>query len=524
MKKILYSFIIASSLLTTSCSDWLDLLPNNEQVADNYWTSKEEVESVVASGYYYLRSSVPTLIKWGELRGGTISTNVTSDAYLQNFNMTSSRSICNYSNFYKIINIANTVLEQAPGVVSKDDTYYTSRMNAHLTEAYFLRAFSYFTLVRNFKEVPLITKAYDTDKESFAVAKSTEDEIIAQIKSDIKTALATGAAKGTYDTDWETKGRATKWALYALMADVCLWNEDYDECQQYCDMILEATDSFRPVFIKNGSDWYTIFYPGNSNESIFEINWDYATYQETNNFYSLFTRDVTSPLKPTQRAVEAMRAETQELKADGADESGRMGRMLLATYVPSASSVANWETANNYYVWKYAGSDVADIEGGVRTYNDANFILYRVADVMLMKAEALVMQGQSHYKDAIAIINTIRNRVSLADYIDLSADDADQKIAQTSELTLLKQILSERDMEFVAEGKRWYDLLRFGRKQNFKYKSEFINMVLEGNNTTSPTSIYMALQNEYALYMPLPETDITSNSLLVQNPYYATTK
>ena len=43
----------------SSCNDWLDVLPNNEQVTDNYWKSKEDVEAVIASGYYYMRQCVP---------------------------------------------------------------------------------------------------------------------------------------------------------------------------------------------------------------------------------------------------------------------------------------------------------------------------------------------------------------------------------------------------------------------------------------------------------------------------------
>jgi hypothetical protein len=75
----------------TSCNDWLDVLPNNEQVTDSYWQSKEDVEAVIASGYYYLRQSVPTLIKWGELRGGAIYTSNNSESRLQDFNMTPRR-------------------------------------------------------------------------------------------------------------------------------------------------------------------------------------------------------------------------------------------------------------------------------------------------------------------------------------------------------------------------------------------------------------------------------------------------
>jgi len=498
----------------SSCNDWLDVLPNNEQVTDNYWKSKEDVEAVIASGYYYMRQCVPTMIKWGELRGGTIYSSNTSDSKLQDFNMTPSHSLCDWSNVYKVIGMANSVIMYAPSV--EDNTYYDAIRNSHLAEAYFMRAYCYLLLVKNFRDVPLVLTAYVNDNASFDLAKSTEKEIIAQIKEDVKTALATGAAKGTYEEDWATKGRVTKWALYALMADACLWSEDYDQCVEYCDMILNATDAFRPVFMSNTNDWYTIFYPGNSNESIMELNWDYTTNQQSNNFSGLFTMSTSSTLKPTAEAVTKMKNETQTLKDKGITEDGRMGRMLLATYVPDNGMVLGWPTANQYLIWKYYGTDVQDITGGARVYQDANFILYRVAEIMLMKAQALTMKGSGSWQEAVNLVNRVRNRAALDDY--------DVNVSELDELTLLEEILDQKEMEFVAEAKRWYDLLWFGRVGNSKYKTQFIAKVIEGNQTTNQQWILSVLQDQNAWYMPLPQSDIEHNKLLEQNPYYGTTK
>ena len=75
-------------------------------------------------------------------------------------------------------------------------------------------------------------------------------------------------------------------------------------------------------------------------------------------------------------------------------------------------------------------------------------------------------------------------------------------------------------MEFAAEGKRWYDLLRLGKQQNFKYKSEFISLITENNNTTGSKWINSVLSNEYAWFLPISEDDINTNKYLEQNPYY----
>ena len=516
MKRTIYGILILlGTFALNSCNDWLDILPDNEQVTDDYWKSKEDVEAVIASGYYYMRSSVPEMIKWGELRGGTVYSTDVSDMALQNFNVTSDESICDYSNIYKIINMANSVLKYAPLVKLEDETYHESVMKSHLVEAYFMRAFSYFLLLRNYKEVPLVLQAYVNDDASYELAKSTEPEIIAQIKKDITDALATDAAKETYEEEWQTKGRATKWALYALMADVCLWNEDYDDCIMYCNNILDATASFRPVFIKDPTKWFDLFYPGNSNESIFELNWDNQTYGETNNFGGFFTLGISSRFKFTDLSMQKFKDETSEVKAHDPTIDGRWGRTLMSSYLPSSVNISEYATASQFYVWKYKGTDVADKEN-VRTVEDANFIVYRVAEVMLMKAEALIMNGSATWDAAVGIINQIRVRASLP--------ALDIETSETDELALLELVLHEREMEFVAEGKRWYDLLRFGRCKNYKYKEQFINMVVESNQTTNSQWIRSVLRSNDAQYMPIPFSEITANPLLVQNPYYAITK
>lgn len=520
MKRYIIIIVALFNLLIfSSCNDWLDVLPNNEQVTDDYWKSKEDVEAVIASGYYYMRQAVPTLLKWGELRGGTIYTNSSSDAKLQDFNMTPSNSLCDWSGIYKIIGMANSVIMYAPEV--DDDTYYPAILNSHLAEAYFMRAWCYMLLVKNFREVPLVLSAYVNDNAAFDMAKSTEEEIIAQIKEDVRTALETGAAKGTYEEEWQTKGRATKWALYALMAEACLWSEDYDQCIEYCNLVLNATDTFRPAFMTNTADWYTMFYPGNSNESILEMNWDYSLNQ-TNNFASLFTLTPTTALRPTTPATEKMKAETQELKDRGYTEDGRMGRMLLATYVPDNGQTIGWTASSQYYIWKYYGTDIPDISGGARAHQDANFIVYRVAEVMLMKAQALTMKGQGSWQEAVSLINRIRNRAGLSNFkdIDTQSAEATTQISQLDELTLLEEILDQKEMEFMAEGKRWYDLLWFGRISGNKYKEQFIAKVLEGNQTTNAQWILSVLQDPNAWYMPINATEIYNNKLLEQNPYY----
>ncbi|MBR3897581.1 MAG: RagB/SusD family nutrient uptake outer membrane protein [Bacteroidaceae bacterium] len=531
MKKIFSIVLICGGLLSSSCSDWLDLLPNNEQVTDQYWKSKEDVEAVVASGYYYMRQNITRMMQLGELRGGTLYTKgnllwTNNAEKMQDFNLQPSHGICKYEDIYKVIGMANSVLHYAAGVRTLDDTYTEGALKAHMAEAYFMRAYCNFLLVRNWRDVPLVTEAFVTDRADYNLPVSSEEDIIDCIKSDLLTAIESGGAKTIYEEEWQTKGRATIWALYALMADVCLWDEDYDNAIIYCNKILEVPEgdtSIRPKFIADATKWFEIFYPGNSNESIFELNFNYALYQETNAFANQLsiTSAQSSGFVLTERAVDKVKQEAAEvIKAQNSVVPERVGRTLMASviYPGMVAPYSDYVRQQDLLLWKYHGTDVVDV-GNFRENLDPNFIIYRVAEIVLIKAEALIMKGgpgSSEWSAAVALINQIRERAMLP--------AIEEQVAQEyNKLEFMQVLLNEREMEFLGEGKRWYDLLRLARKDNYnkEYYDFFVSEILEGNTTTNDLWVYNVLQDVNALYLPIPQSEIDVNPNLEQNPYYS---
>lgn len=512
MKRIIYIITLVFAISMSGCSDWLDILPKNEQVTADYWKTKEDVESVLASGYYYMRTATPSLIAWGELRASSIySYRSLEENKLQDFQLTAGSSLSQWTSLYRVINMANSVIYYAPEVQKIDDTYTEAAMKSHQTEAYFMRALMYFYLVRNFKEVPMALDPYVDDSAPYNIAKSDENAIMEQIKSDIRTALATEAAKEFFDHEkWAgaSKGRATKWALYALMADVCLWTEEYDECIKYADLLINATSSKRPAFMSIPEQWFSIFNPGNSNESIFELNWDQTTYGQTSNSPANYFAVSESPNYQYSLAmIERLYNDYLEVLPEKESIRSQFG-----AYVAYGDEDAETKT---YCIWKYRGTEIKDITA-TRVTADANFIIYRMADVMLMKAEALIWKGgAAAWAEAINIMNTIRERANLQS-LEINLEEVD-------ELAMLEYLLHERDMELAAECKRWYDLLRFGKTQNYKYKQQFVEMIVENNSSANDSWIRSVLKNNYAWYLPINEKEIEVNGLLVQNPYYAPT-
>ena len=140
---------------------------------------------------------------------------------------------------------------------------------------------------------------------------------------------------------------------------------------------------------------------------------------------------------------------------------------------------------------------------------------------MLMKAEALILRTHGENiedkVEAMKLINEIRTRSNLEIEVEATAE----AVEPLDEEAMLQKVLYERAVELVGEGKAWYDFLRFGRRNNNQYKSTFlVDKVLEYNEQAGESWLRTVLNNDNALFLPISQTEIDANSLLIQNPYY----
>lgn len=483
VKYILFALVFS---IHVSCDTWLDLIPPNGLIRDEFWKVKEDVEAVLMSAYGAFGSMDRALFLHGELRADFLEGDNNQPPEERNImenNIYPENPYCDWGPFYSVINSCNEVIKNAPLVREIDNTFTDFKMNSLLAEAYFLRSLSYFYLVRIYGDVPLIVEPADTDESDFYLPKTSEDEVLVQIISDLEN-YRNFAPSGEFTTNLENKGRASKAAFDALLADIELWRFNYEAVLVHVQKI-ELSENYE---LMPSAQWFELFYPGNSLESIFEIQFDESLDQP--NSIANLTRRFSNQYDASQKAFELF----------GDDYSKEIVR-------GEGASVSKFGEGE-YGVWKYVGQNP---DG--RTYrsgseqNSANFIVYRFADVLLMKAEAL--SQLKRFDEALAIINLIRNRAGLSSVA----------LANTP-VVFEDAILQERALEFAYEGKRWFDLLRLGRRNNNARKEKLIEIIVSNVPSTQKRTMAAKLTNPQGWYLPVYEKEIESNRNMTQNPYY----
>lgn len=469
-----------------ACDSWLELIPPSGLIREEFWKTKEDVDAILMGAYETMASMDNLFFLYGELRADLIKGDNNQDdsqRKMAESNIYPDNYLCNWESFYKVINYCNDVLKNAPLVQQVDKTFTDFKLNGIIAEATFLRSLCYFYLVRLYKDVPLILEPTETDDTDFYLPQAPGDEILKKIAADLEQ-TRNYAASDSYTTLAEIKGRASKAAFDALLADIALWNFEYEKCINYINRIQATKD----IVLMPPAKWFEIFYPGNSLESIFEFQFDQSLNQN-NKTYGMMNRNAYQ-YDPSNKAVQMFAREfTVELVR---------GEFF--------SIVMNGE--NDYTIWKYVGSapSINSVRSGTDQYS-CNWIVYRLADVLLMKAEAL--SQLERYNEALVLINLIRDR---ADVKPLSLPNSPSAFEDA--------ILEERALELAFEGKRWFDLLRMGRRNNYARKSKLIEIIVQNVPSTQKRILAAKLTNPNGWYLPVYETELERNKNLVQNPFY----
>ena len=441
-KKII-PIILGTALLAGSCSDsFLDLKPKSQGSVENFYATSADIDQAVGGAYDALQATGQygqNYIFFMEVRSdNTAQESITNSSGIYGdfdlFRVAPGNNVLDqtWRSCYAGILRCNTVLDRIDGIPMDEQTKKT-----RIGESKFLRALTYFNLVRIWGDVPLVVREVTNPYDAFEMGRTPTEEVYAQIIADLGDAanLLPDAYSGT------DIGRATRIAALTLLGKVHLTRREFGPAVNILQQVVgyaEANTSrlgLLPLFAD-------IFKVDNKNnrESIFEVQYRKGSNGEGSRFVNLM-----APANTTQFTNGIGTALGDNEPTEGLAESYTPGDVRMDVTV---GRIADGRT----YAAKFVGQDVPALA------NDAgnNFIVLRYADVLLMLAEALNETGYDGSGDGHAwdALNAVCERAGVDVY-----NPADLPNQQAFRMAIER----ERRLELACENHRWFDLLRTGR-------------------------------------------------------------
>lgn len=442
--KAFNKFIIGLSVCVVgvfSSCDTLDVKPTSLITNASFWNSPDDAKGALTGMYVKLRTqAMLNLFIWGEARSevmewGAVSGTLDYDRYyLNTLNATSAGP--DWLGVYAAINAANLVIKYVPEISFPNE----SEKNDILAQAYSTRAFLYFVLAKTWGAVPLRTEPTEGyNAETTQKGRASQQEVFTLIKDDIEKAI-TLFGDNAFPTG---RNRWSQPAAYALKADVYLWTgKRLNGGDADLNIALDACNEVQNADVQLLENFADVFKYGNKGNKEIIMAVGFKEVEAGNNyFYNMYAGQTAASTDPVTGEVIGLPAGNMvwtvtQLVRDqfSVDDSRRDASFIERTDYPSLIVKGRGVLIN-----------------GVRYYT-SDVILYRYADVLLMKAEAKNALGQ----DPTTEINLVRARAYGANF-------PGHEFVSGSQAANDEAILKERLLELVFEGKRWWDLVRFGK-------------------------------------------------------------
>ena len=250
--KTFYHIIASVCLMMgmSSCSDFLQVEPQNEIILEKFWNEKADVDGIIFGCYSAMQSDniLMRMMVWGEFRSDNISRglNLNRDNSLESVlkeNLTASNGYTTWDQFYDIINRCNTLIKYAPQVAEKDPSFSLSELKADIAEVSALRDLCYFYLIRTFRDVPYTTVAFTDDNQVMDLPATSFDNVLDSLITNlesVKDEAVKAYPSGTSTQELYQTSRITQEAIHAMLCEMYLWKQDYQKCIQYADLVINA--------------------------------------------------------------------------------------------------------------------------------------------------------------------------------------------------------------------------------------------------------------------------------------------
>lgn len=625
IKNITLCAMVAGAGMLASCEDFLTITPTSSIVEEEFWQDKNDLNNAVMGCYKHLVSYdlLEKYILWGEMRGDNFERSSTSSATgqvpnIMNANLLPTYGLFNWEQMYKEINYCNKVLAHGPEVVANDESFSNGDWTPIKAEAIALRALGHFYLVRTFGEIPYVTQDYNNDSQELRLKQSTQLQVLDSIINDLESIK--DVAMRDYGNTVENKGRITRKAVYALLADVYLWRAsyktgnctpfknrmvpsyntiyntdekfditedykttaeyDYQKCIECCDMVIDITTKEKIDYInKHGLNvgggeiklypedlleqsvpsttsniaeydplgaYHSIFGVGNSDESIFELQVEGTSYGNAtisglfwnsansrsgalSGSTALFESVEPSPniLKPTYIFTKTDYRKWEDIRyTTGTSQTAFNIWKYTNTYVTQSVGVHTMLTDNNSTLLKVNNNPQSGFVANNTMNYKSNWIMYRMSEIYLMKAEAMsqLSEEEENLYEAFKYVREVFKRSNPIAYSPTNPSTTksnDSLVFETfaSKEGIEKLVLAERQREFVGEGKRWFDLVRYAQRHgSTKDMLEYLTRKYASNSK----SIAAKLASMQSLFSPVYENELKNNTWLYQNGVWET--
>ena len=567
-------------LILCSCSDWLEIQPRDIVTEDNFWNEKSDIIQCVAGIYAAMQSDdfISRCIVWGEGRSENLypSGSLAEGDYYEMMreNLLSTNAFTNWAKFYYVINQCNVIIEMAPVVSEQDPSYRLSDVLATQAEMTALRSLCYFYLIRTFDEVPFSREGIQSDDEVQYLSASSFDFILQEIIQDLESVrdnalvhYASGTDDGPGKKYWSNCNRITRTAIDALLADMCLWAGNYDKCIQYAEAVIlqkqaDYTEYYGstlgsdgpsevqglfglsvPLFSATASDPSAVdrkvFGVGNSFESIFELS-----FNNTSGSSNVASKAMATIYGSGSTSINNKGTGVLVVNSDIVGDLNN-GTLKYFDHQYDVRFYNALEAEDDTYAMGYVRKGVALDYNLANVYAssriifnnsssgafvlsaelDRNWIFYRLTDVLLMEAEAYAMKAYDTKKtgreseeylpwlekafDLVYVVNK-RSTINSSNYLRTTHS------ALTSPETAIQLVRSEREREFIFEGKRWFDLLRQARRDGTPALVR--SLVTSKMSGGSDKGMFPSMD---ALFWPYNKQELKVNPYLKQKSIYA---
>ncbi|MEN6454720.1 MAG: RagB/SusD family nutrient uptake outer membrane protein [Prolixibacteraceae bacterium] len=517
MKKIIYCLTIISVLFFTGCSDdFLNTVSPNSVSNETFWKTEKEVNLAIVGCYGVLQrknlyNSSATgacgfagldyacdngYMTWDYKPGGALARGdySTNDAMVSGV----------WNDSYAGIARCNRLLDN---IVFIDATELSDEdRKRYIAEAKFLRALLYNNLAFLFRDVPLITKSLELSEAN--VPKNENSEIVSFIISDLESCIEDlPLPSALTSSEW---GRVTRGAGYALLANIYLNNKQYGKVAEYTKKILDM--SYYSLF----PDYTKLFTPANEQckEIIFSVcykrglsgygsgfGW-YANPRVPDNHHPLKNLADEFYLKDglprTSSSLYNPNLETESRDPRFNTTLISKNSLWQGKTVPEAQLLLT-----GYALRKWVEENTSNISLSQEDC-DQDFYVFRLAHVILDRAESLVQSGTYNETEVIGLINMIRQRVQMPKVESVEGTGLSKE-------KLMQIIMHERRVETAFEGRRYFDLKRWGK---LKERSDYFN---EYEWAVNPALQKRTFIKEKHNVWPIPQSEIDVNEALVQH-------